>query len=154
MHVFRAAGNAMSLYGAYDEGNVFAKILAGEIPAAVIYEDDGVLALMDAFPQTKGHALVIPKGSKARNLLDIEPEALAQVSAATQRVAKAVVAALEPDGVVVKQFNGEAAGQSVFHLHFHIVPVWRDQRIGAHASKMADPAELKALAARIAAKLD
>ena len=144
----------MSLYGAYDDGNVFAKILAGQIPAAIIFEDDDVLALMDAFPQTKGHALVIPKASRARNLLEIEPEALAKVAAATQRVARALVAALQPDGVIVKQFNGEAAGQSVFHIHFHIVPVWRGQKVGAHASRMADPQELKALAARIAAKLD
>ena len=144
----------MSLHGAYDDSNVFARILAGQIPAAVIYEDDDVLALMDAFPQTKGHALVIPKGSTARNLLDIEPEVLSKVAAATQRVASAVVAALEPDGVIVKQFNGAAAGQSVFHLHFHIVPVWEGQPVGAHASKMADPAELKILAEKIAANLD
>jgi histidine triad (HIT) family protein len=144
----------MSLYGAYDDGNVFARILAGQIPAAVIYEDDDVLALMDAFPQTRGHALVIPKTSKARNLMEVEPDVLSRVMAATQRVTRAVVAALEPDGVVIKQFNGEAAGQSVFHLHFHIVPVWQGQRVEAHASKMADAAELKGLAARIAAKLD
>ena len=144
----------MSLHGAYDDSNVFARILAAEIPAAVIYEDADVIALMDAFPQTKGHALVIPKTSKARNVLDIDPETLAKVMAATQRVTRAVVAALDPDGVVIKQFNGEAAGQSVFHLHFHIVPVWEDQPVGAHASTMADPAELKALAEKIAAKLD
>lgn len=144
----------MSLYGAYDDGNVFAKILAGEIPAAVIYEDGDVLALMDGFPQTMGHALVIPKGVKARNLLDVDPETLVKLAAATQRVARAIVAALDPDGVVIKQFNGEAAGQSVFHLHFHIVPVWEDQPVGAHASTMADPAELKMLADKIAAKLD
>lgn len=144
----------MSLHGAYDDGNVFAKILAGQIPAAVIFEDEDVLALMDAFPQTKGHALVIPKGARARNLLDIEPEALAKVTLATQRVAKAVVAALAPDGVIIKQFNGEAGGQSVFHLHFHIVPVWRGQDVGAHASEPADPAKLNILAKRIAAKLD
>lgn len=144
----------MSLYGAYDDGNVFARILAGHIPAAVIYEDDDILALMDAFPQTRGHALVVPKKTKARNLLEIEPATFARVMLASQRVARAVVAALDPDGVVIKQFNGEAAGQSVFHLHVHIVPVWENQPVGAHASEMADPAELKTLAARIAAKLD
>jgi histidine triad (HIT) family protein len=144
----------MSLHGAYDDGNVFAKILAGQIPAAVIYEDEDVLALMDAFPQTKGHALVIPKVVKARNLLDIEPEALAKVMATTQRIARAVISALNPDGVVIKQFNGAAAGQSVFHLHFHVVPVWKGQPVGAHASKPADAAELKRLAGEIAAKLD
>ena len=144
----------MSLYGAYDDGNVFAKILGGQIPAAVIYEDDDVLALMDAFPQTRGHALVVPKTAKARNVLEIEPATFARVMLETQRVARAVVAALKPDGVVIKQFNGEAAGQSVFHLHVHIVPVWENQPVGAHASTAADPSDLKALAARIAAKLD
>jgi histidine triad (HIT) family protein len=145
----------MSLYGAYDDGNVFARILAGQIPAAVIYEDDDVLALMDAFPQTRGHAMVVPKGLKARNVLEIEPAAFARLMLAAQRVTRAVVAALEPDGVIIKQFNGEAAGQSVFHLHVHIVPVWKGQAVGAHASgAAADPAELRALAARIAAKLD
>lgn len=144
----------MSLYGAYDDGNVFAKILGGQIPAAVIYEDDDILALMDAFPQTRGHALVVPKLVKARNVLEIDPAAFARVMLATQRVARAVVAALKPDGVVIKQFNGEAAGQSVFHLHVHIIPVWENQPIGAHASAAADPSDLKTLAARIAAKLD
>ena len=154
MHLFSAAGNPMSLYGAYDGGNVFAKILDGQIPAAVIYEDEDVLALMDAFPQTRGHALVVPKQVKARNVLEIEPAAFARVMLQTQRVARAVVAALKPDGVVIKQFNGEAAGQSVFHLHVHIVPVWENQAVGAHASTAADPSDLKMLAARIAAKLD
>lgn len=144
----------MSLHGAYDESNVFARILAGQIPAAVIYEDADVMALMDAFPQTKGHALVISKASKARNLLEIEPEALAKVMAATQRVTRAVVAALRPDGVVIKQFNGTAAGQSVFHLHFHVVPTWENQKMGAHASRPADAAALKDLAEKIAAALD
>ena len=144
----------MSLYGAYDDGNVFARILAGEIPAAIIYEDADVLALMDAFPQTKGHALVIPKASKARNLLDIEADVLAKVMAATQRVTRAVVKALQPDGVVIKQFNGEAAGQSVYHLHFHVVPMWLSRKADPHASKAAEFTQLKQLAAQISAALD
>ena len=143
----------MSLHGAYDDSNVFARILAGQIPAAVIYEDDDVLALMDAFPQTKGHALVIPKGSTARNLLDIEPEVLSKVAAATQRVASAVVAALEPDGVIVKQFNGAAAGQSVFHLHFHVIPAYDGVEPGRHGQGKADDAELAEQAKAIAAAL-
>ena len=87
-------------------------------------------------------------------MLEIEPATFARVMLETQRVARAVVAALKPDGVVIKQFNGEAAGQSVFHLHVHIVPIWENQPVGAHASTAADPSDLKALAARIAAKLD
>ena len=143
----------MSLKGAYEQDNIFARIIRGEIPAAKIYEDDDVLAFMDAFPQTKGHCLVISKTSRARNLLEIEPEALTKVMLAVQRVAKAVVSALNPDGVVITQFNGAPAGQSVFHLHFHIIPRWEGQAPGAHGGGMADAEELRALAERISARL-
>ena len=144
----------MSLTGVYDSGNVFAKIVRGEIPAAKIYEDADVLAFMDAFPQSKGHCLVISKTSSARNLLDVEPEVLSKLAAATQTVASAVVSALKPDGVVVKQFNGAPAGQTIFHLHFHIIPRWEGSSEGVHATGgMADAGELKRLAAEIAAKL-
>ena len=143
----------MSLDGAYDPDNVFAKIVRGEIPAARIFEDDAVLAFMDAFPQSKGHCLVISKTSRARNLLDVEPQILSAVTAAVQRLARAVNAALKPDGIVVTQFNGAPAGQTVFHLHFHIIPRWRDVPLGRHGEGMADPAELKSQAEAIAAAL-
>jgi histidine triad (HIT) family protein len=144
----------MSLEGAYDDGNIFAKIIRGEIPSTKIYEDADVLAFMDAFPQSKGHALVISKTSRARNLLDVEPDVLAKLAAASQRVARAVVAALKPDGVVVTQFNGAPAGQSVFHLHFHVIPRWEGVQLGRHGGgQMADPAELRRLADQIAACL-
>jgi histidine triad (HIT) family protein len=143
----------MSLDGAYDPDNVFAKIIRGEIPAGRIFEDDEVLAFMDAFPQSKGHCLVISKTSRARNLLDVEPQVLASLASATQRVAKGVVAALKPDGVVVTQFNGAPAGQTVFHLHFHVIPRWDGVPLGRHGGGMADPGELQALAGQIAAAL-
>ena len=144
----------MSLDGTYDDGNIFAKILRGEAPAAHVFEDDHVLAFMDVFPQARGHTLVIPKHSVARNLLDEEPEVLSNVILGVQRVARAVRAALNPDGLVITQFNGAAAGQTVFHLHFHIIPRWQGAALGPHAAGgMADPAELKALAAEIAAKI-
>lgn len=146
--------NAMSLSGAYDDGNVFARILRKEIPAAVIYEDEHVLALLDAFPQTRGHALVISKTSKARNLLEIDARALGEVMAATQRVARAITTRLQPDGLVIKQFNGAAAGQTVFHLHVHIIPVWENQTPGEHVSGAADLDDLRTLAKDIAAGLD
>ena len=143
----------MSLDGAYDSDNIFAKIVRGEIPAARIFEDDEVLAFMDAFPQSRGHCLVISKTSRARNLLDAEAATLNRLMAAVQRLARAAVAALNPDGLVVTQFNGAPAGQSVFHLHFHVIPRWADQPLARHGGGMADPAELRALAAQIAEKL-
>lgn len=144
----------MSLDGTYDETNIFAKILRGEMPAAKVFEDDHVFAFMDVFPQSKGHTLVIPKHSRARNLLEEEPQVLSQLVLGVQRVARAVRAALQPDGVVVTQFNGAPAGQTVYHLHFHIIPRWEGVPVGRHASGgMADPQELAALAEQIAAKI-
>ena len=140
---------------AYDPQNVFARILRGEIPAHRVYEDDNVLAMMDIFPQSRGHVLVVPK-APSRNLLDADPAALAPAIAAVQRVARAVKAALDPDGIVVKQFNEAPAGQSVFHLHFHVVPIYEGVPLKMHgedAGVMADNAELAALAQSIAAKL-
>ncbi len=143
----------MSLQGAYEADNIFARIIRGEIPSAKIYEDDDVLCFMDAFPQSKGHCLVISKTSQARNLLDVEAGVLAKLAATTQRLARAVVAALNPDGVVITQFNGAPAGQSVFHLHFHVIPRFDGAPLARHGGGMADAGELKALAAKIAAKL-
>ena len=145
----------MSLDGTYDHDNIFAKILRGEMPSIRVFEDDHVYAFMDVFPQGRGHTLVIPKHSTARNLLDEEPQKLAALTLGVQRVARAVRAALNPDGVMVFQINGAPAGQTVFHLHFHVLPRWAgDGPLGKHASgQMADMDELKALAAQIAAKI-
>lgn len=139
----------MSLAGAYDEGNVFARILRGEIPVVTLWEDADVLAFLDAFPQTRGHALVISKTSKARNLLEVEPDALGKLASAAQRVARALDETLRPDGLILKQFNGAPAGQTVFHLHFHVVPVWDGQPIGDHGGEMANIANLESLAATV-----
>lgn len=142
----------MSLHGTYDPNNVFGRILRGELPAAKVHEDDQVLVIMDAFPQARGHTLVIPK-SPARNLLEVDDAGLAAAAATVRRVARAVEAALKPDGIVVTQFNGSPAGQTVFHLHFHVIPRWDGQASRAHGGAPADPAELQALAAEIAARL-
>lgn len=145
----------MSLHGTYDPQNVFAKILRGEIPSVPVWEDDEVYVLMDAFPQSEGHALVISKTSQARNILEIEPQALSRLTAAVQRTARAIEKALSPDGLIVTQFNGAPAGQTVFHLHFHIIPRWQDKVMAGHGqSGMADPDTLKATAERIRAALD
>jgi histidine triad (HIT) family protein len=143
----------MSLDGTYDGGNIFAKILRGEMPAAKVFEDEHVLAFMDVFPQARGHTLVIPKHSSARNLLEEEPQVLSELILGVQRVTRAVRAALKPDGIVVTQFNGSPAGQTIYHLHFHIIPRWEGAALGRHGEGMADPEELKALAAQIAAKI-
>ena len=145
----------MSLTGAYDLANIFARILKGEIPSVTVWEDDDVLAFMDVFPQSEGHVLVISKTSQARNLLEVEPEVLATLTAATQRTARAVVRALSPEGFSIMQFNGEAGGQTVFHLHFHIIPRWADRPLKGHGhAPMAEASTLRLLADRIAAALD
>ena len=138
----------------YDDNNIFAKILRGEIPCAKIVEDADTLSFMDAFPQSKGHCLVIPR-AKARNLLDCPPEVAATLIKATQRLAKAVDKALKPDGLRVMQFNGAPSGQSVFHIHFHIMPIYEGVPLRGHAAQqnMADMTELKALADQIRAAL-
>lgn len=145
----------MSLHGAYDPDNIFAKILRGDMPSVKVWEDDDVLAFMDVFPQSEGHVLVVSKTSTARNILEIEPEALARLAAAVQRTARAVEKALKPEGLSLMQFNGDAGGQTVFHLHFHIVPRWADRPMKGHGhAPMADAEQLNVLAQRIAAELD
>ena len=140
----------MSLHGSYDPQNVFAKILRGEIPSVPVWEDDNVYVFMDAFPQSEGHTLVISKTSNARNILEMEQADLATVTAAVQRTARAIEKALSPDGFIVTQFNGAPAGQTVFHLHFHIIPRWENKTMAGHGqSGMADVEQLKATAERI-----
>lgn len=143
----------MSLAGEYDDDNVFAKILRGDMPCVKVWENDDVLAFMDVFPQSRGHVLVVHKHSRARNILEIEPDNLRELIAAVQRIAHAVNEALIPDGLTVMQFNGEAGGQTVFHLHFHVIPRWADQPLGRHGGGMADMDELKGLAQAIAEQI-
>ncbi|PIW27664.1 MAG: HIT family protein [Rhodobacterales bacterium CG15_BIG_FIL_POST_REV_8_21_14_020_59_13] len=140
----------MSLTGPYDDQNIFAKIIAGEAPAIKIFEDDVAVAFMDIFPQSPGHCLVVPK-EPARNLLDLSDDMAAKAIQSVQKLARAVEAALQPDGIVVTQFNGAPAGQTVFHIHFHIIPRWEDVPLGRHGGKQADMDELKAQAEKIRA---
>ena len=144
----------MSLNGAYDDNNLFAKILRGEIPAVKVLDDNAVLAFMDIFPQARGHVLVLPKNVKARNLLELPPEYVAPLMQRVQRLAKAVVKVLNPDGLTITQFNGAPAGQTVFHLHVHIIPRYEGVRLAGHGHQnKADQAELEALAKQIAAAM-
>ncbi len=106
---------------AYDDQNVFAKILRGEMPCTRVYEDDRTFAFMDIMPRGDGHCLVIPK-APSRNLLDIDPEDLCALVRTVQMVARAAVKAFDADGATVQQFNEPAGGQVVFHTHFHVLP--------------------------------
>jgi histidine triad (HIT) family protein len=145
----------MSLDGTYDGANIFAKILRDEASAVRVYEEADVLAFMDLFPQSRGHVLVISKTSTARNILDVDAAVLMTLISAVQKVAKAVRTALQPDGLIVVQFNGEAAGQTVFHLHFYVIPTWAGQPLKGHGhGEMADADQLRRLAGKIAASLD
>ncbi|GGH88650.1 HIT family protein [Pseudomonas fluvialis] len=144
----------MSLHGQYDPQNVFAKIIRGELPCYKIYEDEQVLAFLDLFPQSYGHTLVIPKQVAARNLLEVDGATLAQLMAVVQRLSKLLVEELQPDGVQIAQFNGAPAGQTVFHLHLHIIPRFAGDSLGIHASQQADAEQLKALQARLQKRLE
>lgn len=144
----------MSLHGTYDDNNLFAKILRGEIPAVKVYEDDEVLAFMDIFPQTKGHFLVLPKNVKARNFLELPNEKVGPLMERVHRLTIAAEKALKPDGITVTQFNGEDAGQTIFHLHFHIIPRYAGVRLAGHGhGNKADIPELEQIAKDIAAAL-
>ncbi|HEX4371532.1 MAG TPA: HIT family protein [Rhizomicrobium sp.] len=137
---------------AYDDNNVFAKILHGEIPCVKLYEDDKTLAFMDVMPQAEGHALVIPK-EKAENILDLSPEGATALMATTQKIAKAVKKGLNPPGIMLAMLNGAPAGQSVFHIHFHVIPREHGVDLGMHARSMVDAKSLEPVAAKIRAAL-
>ena len=132
----------------YDPGNIFGKILRGEIPATKVYEDADALVIMDAMPQAPGHVLVIPKAA-SRNLLDADPAVLARIMPAVQKMARAVKSAFAADGVVVMQFNEAPAGQTVFHLHIHVIPRHEGVPLRQHARGMEAPEVLAANAAKI-----
>ena len=137
---------------AYDDQNIFAKILRGEAPCVKLYEDAHAFAFMDIMPRGQGHLLVIPK-TPARNILDVSPEALAGLMPAVQKLALASKAALGADGVSVMQFNEAAGGQVVFHLHFHVIPRFEGVALKPPGGPMAAAAELEPVAAKIRAAL-
>jgi histidine triad (HIT) family protein len=138
---------------AYDDTNVFAKILRGELPSHKIYEDADTFALMDIMPRGDGHCLVIPK-KPSRNIFDADPESLAAVMRTTQKLARAVMKAFSADGVTVQQFNEPAGGQVVFHLHVHILPRFEGVALKPHTGQMEKPDVLAANAEKIKAALD
>jgi histidine triad (HIT) family protein len=136
----------------YDTNNIFAKILRGEIPCHRIYEDDDTLAFMDVMPQSPGHLLVIPK-TPSRNILDADPAVLSKLIPVVQKLARAAKEAFEADGVTVIQFNEPASGQTVYHLHFHIIPRYEGLALKPHSGKMEDNEVLAANAEKIIGEL-
>lgn len=136
---------------AYDDQNIFARILRGELPAIKVYEDDQVLAFMDIMPQAEGHALVIPK-TPAVTLLDLPPEDAAYTIQIVQKIAQAIETALSAKGIVLMQLSGASAGQTVPHVHFHLIPS-SVHELGRHAAQMGDQDKIKAQAEKIKAVL-
>lgn len=136
----------------YDPSNIFAKILRGEIPAHKVYEDEDTLAFMDVMPQSAGHTLVVPK-NPSRNIFDADAKTLSRLIPVVQKVAIAARKALNCDGVRVIQFNETVAGQTVFHLHFHVIPIYENVRLKPHDGKMEDGGVLAAQAEKIRAAL-
>ncbi len=136
----------------YDDTNVFAKILRGELPAHKVYEDEHAIAFMDLMPQGTGHTLVVPR-APSRNLLDADPATFAPLMAAVQKIARAAKQAFEADGVTVMQFNEPAAGQTVFHLHVHILPRFEGVALKPHTGQMEQQEVLVANAEKLRAAL-
>ena len=136
----------------YDQNNIFAKILRGELPCHKVYEDDKALAFLDIMPRAPGHALVIPK-APVRNLLDVAPDDLAHVMKVAQRIAKVSVDVFGADGVTLQQFSESAGGQVVFHLHVHVIPRKEGIALKPPASVKEAPDVLKDQAAKLAAAL-
>lgn len=142
----------MSLHTPYDENNIFAKILRGEAPAHKVYEDEETFAFMDIMPMAEGHTLVIPR-EPAVNMFDLSEDAAAAMIRTTRKLSHAVRAAFDPEGVICAQFSGAPAGQTVFHIHFHIIPRWQNVEMNLHARKMADQDVLAEHAQRIISNL-
>ena len=136
----------------YDDDNIFAKMLAGDIPCHKVYEDDKTLAFMDIMPQAKGHVLVIPK-QKAVDLSQLEPEYASAVLMTAKKIMAAQRKVFNREGIIQMQLNGSEAGQTVFHYHVHLVPT-SIQELGKHASGEADMDELAEQAKQLAAAIE
>lgn len=137
---------------AYDNQNIFAKVLRGEIPSYKVYENDHTVAFLDIMPRSPGHTLVIPK-APARGLLDISADDFAEVARTTKKIAVAAVKAFQADGVIIQQFSEPASGQVVLHLHMHIMPVKEGIDLLPAQTVKADPSVLEQHTARLIAAL-
>lgn len=133
----------------YQEDNIFAKIIRGEAPSHKVYEDEQTYVMMDIMPESRGHTLVLPKEG-AENIFDISDEAISACIRTCKKIAPALMEATQADGLILKQFNHAAAGQTVFHLHCHLIPVYSGSERAAHARVQADHDDLAYLAKEIA----
>ncbi len=140
------------MHASYENTNIFARILRGELPCEKVYEDDGALAVMDIAPRSKGHVLVIPK-QPSRNLLDADDSALAAALSVARKVANAAMKAFRADGIMLAQFSEAPAGQTVFHLHFHVIPRYLNEPLKAAEGPMEDQAVLASLATQLRSHL-
>jgi histidine triad (HIT) family protein len=136
----------------YDPQNIFAKILRGEVPCVKVYEDTHTFAFMDIMPQAEGHTLVIPK-EPAADIFDLSPDMAGYLIETTQKISRAVKKAMNAPGLMIAQLNGAEAGQTVFHVHFHVIPRRSGLELRLHARAMANMDALKAAAAKIFAAL-
>jgi histidine triad (HIT) family protein len=136
----------------YDQGNIFAKILRGEIAAQKFFEDEWTIAILDVMPQSDGHALVIPKCA-AENIFELDPAFASAVMHTGQLVARTVRDVFAADGVTLMQFNGPEAGQTVFHFHLHVIPRYAGKPLRKHGRSLANPARLTEQATRLRAAL-
>ncbi|MBO0755950.1 MAG: HIT family protein [Bradyrhizobiaceae bacterium] len=136
----------------YDQDNVFAKILRGELPSNRVYEDDRSFAFLDIMPRAPGHTLVIPK-SPVRNILDVSPEDFAYTMQVAQRIAKAAMRVFAADGITLQQFNEPAGGQVVFHLHVHVIPRKEGVALKPPATFREEPSVLADAALKLSAAL-
>lgn len=143
-------GNQRGTVMNYDDSNPFARILRGELPCIKVAENNAALAFMDLMPQADGHVLVVPK-EKAVEIFDLSDASTVACMRMTQKLAIVLRATLRPDGMFIGQFNGSAAGQTVPHVHFHVIPRWEGQPLRLHAREVADAVTLEALAKRIRA---
>lgn len=137
----------------YDHGNIFAKILRGEVPAHRFFEDERTIVILDAMPQSDGHSLVIPKCA-AENIFELDPVFASAVMRTAQQIAHTVRDVFEADGITLMQFNGAEAGQTVFHFHLHVIPRYAGRPLRSHGRGFADPALLAGQAARLRAALE
>ena len=143
----------MPLNAPYDHNNPFAKIIRKEIPAITVYEDALTLAFMDIMPQVPGHVLVIPK-APATNLLKLSAEDAQALIVTTQKISRAVQQALDAPGLMICQLNGPQAGQTVFHMHVHVLPRYDGVDMAMHARDVGNMEEIEAIAAKIRAALE
>jgi len=132
----------------YDDQNIFAKVLRGEIPSYKVYEDERTFAFLDIMPRSPGHTLVIPKGP-VRGILDISADEFSAVARTTRRVAIAAVSAFNAGGVIIQQFSEPASGQVVLHMHMHVMPMTAGIDLLPAQTRREDPAVLQQHAARL-----